>query len=81
MVARTVGLATGPWITRCDMGDQDIVRCADCGAWTWKKKPRDHDPLCIGVYRGLIPVDLCQYCSLIERVRDDERRRLAANTD
>lgn len=65
------------------MGDQDIVRCHDCGAWTWrhKPKPREHDPLCIGVYRNHTPVDLCQYCNLIERVRDDERRRLAANTD
>lgn len=78
----TGGPSIGQCSTRCAMSDKNIMRCSDCGAWTYKQKPtkRRRDPLHRGVDQAYTPVVLCQYCDLTERVRIDERNRLAANT-
>jgi hypothetical protein len=36
----------------------------------------DHDPYCKSYYPDLLPAQLCAWCSVIKRVREDEKENL-----
>jgi hypothetical protein len=36
----------------------------------------DHDPYCKAYYPDLLPLDRCTWCSVIKRVRADERNKI-----